>query len=352
MKSGLLCRALLALAMVAPTAASLATPPVAPETAWDWLERMLQAARNLHYEGTFVYQHGGDLETLRIIRGHGPSGEWQRLVSLSGPPREVVVAGAHTYWLTPSRQVAFADDYPGRFPLPSIIPRQRSLLENHYELSLLAEDRVAGIPARLIVIKPRDTWRFGYRLWLDPHTGIALRAALLDEKGHPIEQMIFTEFRPKSSDDSAAPILPDSASAFALLNAPVGQAALSGGPTAVSPPTASDDQPTDKPTDRSRWRIDPIPAGFSPVSQRRFIAPSGQPAEHLVFSDGLATISIFLERLEGEAPLLRGASRWGSMNAFGVVVAGYQALVVGEAPAATVRQIAVSIQRTPDASPP
>ena len=347
MKPGWFGRVLLALALAVPATAAQAAKPAGSETGWGWLERMLQAAHTLRYEGTFVYQHGQELETLRVVRSHGPNGDWQRLTSLSGPPREILVAGDHTYWLTPNHQVAFTEDYPRPFPLPAHLSRQRGQLERYYELQLLDEERVAGRQTRVVAIKPRDAWRFGYRLWLEPQTGMALRAALVDETGQTLEQMIFTEFQLKPADDLSPPPIPD-AGEFALLNAPVAVSKAAQGLKAPPLP-AHDDQAS---LADAAWRIEPIPAGFAPVSQRHFTAPSGRLAEHRVFSDGLATISVFLEQLEAEPPLLRGASRWGSMNAYGVVIAGYQALVVGEAPAATVREIASAIQRLPAANPP
>jgi sigma-E factor negative regulatory protein RseB len=99
--------------------------------------------------------------------------------------------------------------------------------------------------------------------------------------------------------------------------------------------------------------VEQLPEGFAEVSHNRFAEASGRhPTEHIVFADGLATISVFLERLEGESPLLQGSSQLGSMNAFGMVINGHQVLVVGEAPAATVQRIAASIQYQPEAGKP
>ncbi|MDV7393453.1 MucB/RseB C-terminal domain-containing protein, partial [Arthrospira platensis SPKY1] len=93
----------------------------------------------------------------------------------------------------------------------------------------------------------------------------------------------------------------------------------------------------------SAWRIVQLPEGFIKVLHNRFTkSPGHHPTEHIVFADGLATISVFLEELNGAPPLLQGGSQLGSMSAFGTVVEGHQILVVGEVPAATVRHIATS----------
>jgi sigma-E factor negative regulatory protein RseB len=201
---------------------------------------------------------------------------------------------------------------------------------------LLGEDRIAGLAARVIAIKPLDAWRYGYRIWLDQRHGIVLRSALLDDKGYPIEQLMFTDVQIKPRIDQ---------SVFA---SPVPR-------REASPETSHQDThpPAGEPVTRSAWRIVRLPKGFIKVLHNRFTkSPGHHPTEHLVFADGLATISVFLEQLDGAPPLLQGGSQFGSMSAFGIVVEGHQVLVVGEVPAATVQNIATSIQHDPEAGQP
>jgi sigma-E factor negative regulatory protein RseB len=335
-------RRLLYCAVVAALAAS--SPPVgraqpAAENVRHWLERMLDSTQNLNYEGTFIYVQGSHVEAMRIIHGGGPEGKRQRLFSLSGPPREIVVANNNVICLLPTQQATFAGGDYRRSPFPLSLPRELGRLESHYELQMLGEDRVAGLEAQVIAIKPRDAWRFGYRLWLDRRNGIALRSVLLDERGYPVEQLMFTDFQLKPRIDE---------SAFALPAQTPGGAAPDAGSNAPNPPI-----PAGEPVIQSAWQVGQLPEGFAKVSHHRFTEASGRhPTEHLVFADGLATISVFLERLEGDPPLLQGESQLGSMNAFGMVVSGHQVLVVGEAPAATVQRIAASIQYAPETGKP
>ncbi len=338
MKRRLLYCAILALAASTPPLTGR-TQPATTENARQWLERMLDSTQTLNYEGTFVYVQGPHMEAMRIIHGGGPEGERQRLFSLSGPPREIVVTNNGVVCLLPKQQAIFAGGGYRHSPFPLSIPREPGRLESHYELEILGEDRVAGLEAQVIAIKPRDAWRFGYRLWLDRRNGLALRSALLDERGYPVEQLMFTDLQLKPRiDDSAfeAPaLLPESAAPEAGSNAKSAQT------------------PSGVPVTQSAWRVEQLPEGFAEVSHNRFTEASGRhPTEHLVFADGLATISVFLEQLEGALPLLQGGSQLGSMNAFGAVVDGYQVLVVGEVPAATVQRIATSIQYVPEAVKP
>lgn len=333
----LYCAALTLAAGALPTAGW--TQPVV-EDARHWLERMLQSTRILSYEGTFIYVQGPHLEAMRIVNGGETEGrQRRRLVSLSGPPREILVANNNVIYLLPNQPTTLVGGEYSRSPFPLSIPRELGRLESHYVLEMVGEDRVAGLDAQVIAIKPRDMWRFGYRLWLDRRNGIVLRSALLDEKGYPVEQLMFTDLQIKPRIEDAAfasPALP-----------PTGAAAE------ASPNPNGADAPAGEQVARSAWRIDQLPEGFVKVSHNRFTkAPSRHPTEHLVFTDGLATISVFVEKLDGTPPLLQGGSQMGSMNAFGTVVNGHQILVVGEVPAATVQRIAVSIQPDPEAGKP
>lgn len=335
MKRRFLCCAVLALAAGSSPPIGR-TQPAATEDARYWLERMLDSARALNYEGTFIYVQGPHVEAMRIIHGGGePGGERQRLVSLNGPPREIVVVNNSVICLSPKRQSTFAGGDYRHTPFPLSISREPGRLERHYELQVLGEDRVAGLETQVIAIKPRDPWRFGYRLWLDRRNGLALRSALLDERGQPVEQLMFTDLQVKPRIDETAFASPGDSTAGADRN------------------PGEDISSSGEPVTQSAWRVEQLPDGFTKVSHNRFTEPSGRHStEHMVFADGLATISIFLERLEGAPPLLQGSSQLGSMNAFGTVIDGHQVLVVGEVPAATVQRIAASIRYVPEAGKP
>src|SRR5262249_17225455 len=60
------------------------------QEASEWLTQAAQAARALNYVGTLVYQHGGRIETSRVLHLSDATGEHEKLVNLDGPPREVV----------------------------------------------------------------------------------------------------------------------------------------------------------------------------------------------------------------------------------------------------------------------
>jgi sigma-E factor negative regulatory protein RseB len=332
MKRTLIYCAALALAVAGSWSSASGIPPDAA-SARQWLEKMIQATQTLNYEGVFIYVQGSHVEAMRIVHGGGPEGERQRLFALSGPNREIVVANNSVICRSADPQANAAGDHYPRSSFPVSIPSELGRLEGHYDFALLGEDRVAGLDTQIIAIQPRDHWRFGYRLWLDRNTGMVLRSTLLDEKGSPLEQLMFTDFQIKPQIDEAE------------FKAPAALPANPTGETTQATPG--------EPVTQSVWRVEQVPDGFVKVLHNRFAKTADRrQTEHLVFADGLATISVFLEKLDGAPAVLQGPSQLGSMNAFGTTVDGYQVLVVGEAPAATVERIAAAIHRADEVAQP
>jgi sigma-E factor negative regulatory protein RseB len=296
------------------------------EEAKRWLERMVQAARSLNYEGTFVYVQGQTLEAMHILHSGSQNGGKQRMSSLNGSVREVLVAGKKVTCLWSKQpQLAFtAEKFSNRSPFPISLPRELSELEDNYQFEILGEDRVAGLDTQIVTIRPRDKWRFGYNLWLERHSALVLRSALLNENGDIVEQLMFTNVQVNTAIDEE------------LLTTP----------TLSMLPLPAEDENREEIVTESNWLVSNLPAGFVQVMHDRFsrTAANKHPTEHIVFTDGLSTISVFVEALDGAKPFLLGASQIGAMNAFGAVIADHQVVVVGEVPLAAVQMVASSIQ--------
>lgn len=316
------------------------TPPVG---ARQWLERMIQAAHSLTYDGTFVYVQGQQLEAMRIIH-RGGDGQRQRMFSLNGSPREVVVKDDQVICRGPGHAPLPGLSGYRRSPFPAL-PRELDTLERYYRLEVQGEDRVVGRLTRIVTIQPRDQLRYGYRLWLEQDSGMLLRSALLDETGQPLEQLMFTNLELKPEVDAAL-LEPASPPAPAPSIPPTASSAEADKlPKANEPPPESKPVEPDKPLP-VEWTLSALPPGFSKVTHNRLEMHAGpHPAEHIVLTDGLATVSVFLEPLAGGKPLLTGPAHRGAMHAFGAVVDGHQVLVVGEVPVATAQQIAAAVQR-------
>jgi sigma-E factor negative regulatory protein RseB len=292
---------------------ALAAPLQAAVGAGDWLARIEPALRGLDYQGTLVHVAGGRMETVRLYHRRDGERERERLVALGGAPREVIRDGrqvmclgggtgplafeirAHGGW-SPALALSAAGDLPG------------------YRVQLAGRDRIAGHAAQRIDILATDRWRYGYRLWLERRTGLPLRVDLVDERGAAVEQVAFTELaigrRPRDEDLEPS-------TARGLVSLP---------PLAGTPEVTPD------------WRVPAPPPGFVLRSARR-----DADGLQLLYSDGLASVSVYVERAD---PRLRAAraTRQGAVHAHAFQVEGWHVLALGKVPAATVAHLARTVR--------
>ena len=294
------------------------------QEARSWLDRMNRAVEELNYEGTFVHVLGGTAETLHIIHRNQDGHIGERIVSLDGVGREIIRQADEVRCILPDKRVVLLENLKEYNPLASALPAYSADLEPHYDLRLYASARVANRPVQIMQIKPRDEFRYGYMLWLDKDTAMPLKSQLTDERGDIIEQILFTEIDLRDSiPDSDLKATIDT-NGFVWLRPPEAQAA---GATADVP-----------------WRATKVPGGFKlSVATQSSIAGSEYPVEHLVYSDGLATVSVFIEDPKTKADVREGFSNVGSTNAFSLTLRGRKVTAVGEVPRKTVRTIATSL---------
>ena len=296
----------------------------AGEEAEQWLMRMAEAMRVQAYEGTLVYEHGDRLDAMEIVHGYIDGEEYERLRVLNGEPFEIIRQGDRVTCVWPATRELRVDQRPGDLFAPRP-PRDLRSLPGQYRAQLGEETRVAGRGARVLRIHAGDRFRYGYRMWIDRRTGLLLRSDLLDVEGTVHERIMFTEIRPLSGVDRARfePSLEGQ------------QYRRHDGAPGASKRLAD-----------PAWAIGDLPPGFRLVSHRsEAMPPHGQAVQHSVFTDGLASVSVFVEPAETDAMPLRGLSRMGAIHAWGRTLEGHQITAVGEVPAATVRRIARSVHR-------
>jgi sigma-E factor negative regulatory protein RseB len=297
----------------------------AQDTARHWVDEMSSAMQSLDYDGTFVYLHNGKLEAMRIVHQAGEYGEIERLVSLTGSPREVLRDDrVVTCIMADSKSVTVGQRRP-RQPFP-VVPGDLDSLSRYYQLQELGEDRMAGYKSRVISITPRDSFRYGYRFWIDASNYMLLKSDLTDVDGKAIEQVMFTRLNVGGSIPVAAL-----------------QPSLTGDGYSWTRQGADSHAPAATPG-KPGWAVKRLPAGFELTDfQHKRMRKEGVSVEHMVFSDGLATMSVYVEKLKSDTDAFQGLSSMGAMNAFGAVVDGYQVTVVGEVPPATVQMVANSV---------
>jgi sigma-E factor negative regulatory protein RseB len=301
----------------------------AAESARQWLDDMSGALESLNYDGTFVYFHDNKLETMRIIHRVDEGGLRERLVSLTGSAREVLRDDKAVTCIMPDNKSVMVGQSRPRQPF-HVVPRDLDSLAANYTFEDAGEDRMAGYAARVIAIKPRDTLRYGYRFWIDQDSRMLLKSDLTGVDGMPIEQVMFTGLSIGSDipgDDLQPSLNGDGFAWHSQMNdRPV--------------PGYQDGIPG--------WRVRQLPTGFSLSNfQHKHMHDEQTDTEHMVFSDGLATVSVYVEDAGSVRLPLVGHSGMGAMNAYGVQLDDHQITVVGEVPATTVKMIATSLQRAP-----
>lgn len=287
------------------------------------LARMNEAVRVLDYEGRFVVQSGDRLDAMYIVHRVNNGSEHERVVSLSGNEREIIRSDEAVACLVPGSEahINVGRRANGRSysPLRGVSGDQ---LNRSYQIQTLEPGRVAGRSAHQLLIQPRDDLRYGYRLFVDKVSALPLRSVMFDEAGSVISQMMFVELRinqaitPIEHDVSALQL----ASAGPLKPVPHGR---------LTPPA---------------WAFTDLPPGFQlNVHRRRTVDNQLDQLEHFIFSDGLATVSVYVQRGTGE-DVMPGVSRLGTARAVGRALDGHEVFVVGEVPEKTLRWFANGIQ--------
>jgi sigma-E factor negative regulatory protein RseB len=288
------------------------------------INNMSDAVRNLNYDGVFIYQRGGQMNTLRLIHRANEDGELERLVSLTGSAREVIRNKDSVTCIFPDDQAVVVEKSRPRELLSSQLPESIDQLVNNYHFSILGEDRVAGRLTWVVSIKPKDAYRYGYSFWIDQQNNFLLKSELKNRTGLLLEQIMFTqlEILEVVSDEMLKPSI--NGAGFTWYN------------------NSKEKKHTDKET--GEWKVGWMPDGFVKNNHEMYpMVDSKRPVDHMVYSDGLAMVSIFIEKMDARLGMSAGFSKMGGVNTYAKVANGYQVTAVGEVPQATVQRMANSV---------
>jgi sigma-E factor negative regulatory protein RseB len=309
-----------------------------------WLERMSRSLAERNYDMRFVHLVGGHAENMRIIHRVLNGSVAERLVSLDGSGREVIRNATEVVCYLPDRRTVLVDRRTGSSPLLGAVPEYNQSLEANYALADRGVTRILNRPARVIVVAPRDQFRYGYRLWLDVATAMPLKSQLCDGSGRVIEQVVLSELSTPAKIDDSLLKTSIAAEGFRWIR----------------------QQGERQPQVRSLgWVVINPPQGFRlTVTQLQSIG-GGSPVRHLVLSDGLASVSVFIEPQDPAVAQVgtadgRGSSspvdgvgqlaQLGASLAFSTQMQEHRITAVGEVPESTLRAIAAAVQREPDQS--
>lgn len=308
--------ALLALAM----APALAADPDGRSR----LARMAEAMRSVPYEGTFVYSSGDRAETMRVVHGVIDGESREHVSALNGDALELYRHGDAVVCILPTEDRVVVGHQP-RGALPGARARSLADVDEYYRIEPAGSDRIAGREADEIRVEPVDEYRHGFRFWIDRERGFLLRSDLVTADGGIPERLLFTQIE-------------------ALEGVSAERFDYRDHPQARGIDLAANSAGRDRPArGGSRVSVDPaLPPGFELVDVSR--SPGPPAREHAIYSDGLSTVSLFIERAVGGAPLADFAPRdRGALRVRAARVDGARVVVMGAVPAATLDYIVASL---------
>ncbi len=300
-----------------------------------WLAKMIKAEHSVSYQGTLIYRYSDEMVAMNIVRTQSDNGMLEHLTSLNGTPGEVVRNPHQVTCLLPNVPMPLVyDNLKIKKGAVEMLQHRIDEIEQYYQLSLAEVTPVAGRMSQKVVIKPRDKYRYGYQFWIDQQSGLLLKLEHLAADGRIMEQMIY------SNVDIYSEALPPEVRELHAIKPVDGNSVAQ-----LSSPQVKNDG-------ANNWTVKYIPNGFALADyQRRNNAQQNNeyqmPFEHIVFSDGLASVSVFIEK-QGKSGPFNGVSQRGAMNAYIASVDDYQVVVVGEVPLETLELIGESVRHSPE----
>ena len=292
------------------------------------LVKMKQAQYELNYQGTFVFKHGEKLDAMQIMHGHVDGKVKQRIVSLNDVAREVIRDGELVKCIWPKKRLVVVGPTSSYNGMPTIVPKDLSNVSDVYQIHSTDFNQIAGKTCQLVSITPTDSYRYGYEFCIQPQTGMLLRSKIIDTKKNKVlEEMLFTEVNYMSSSEA---LIFDSK--YDLSNFKWKKSFV------------SEFKSIHKDISPQRLKISQLPQDFvlMDTSQRK-IKMSAKPVRHMVFSDSIASVSIFISESGGKDRLKTRLTGRGAINAFTKSNERYKITVLGEVPSETVELIGASV---------
>ncbi|MBI3528540.1 MAG: MucB/RseB C-terminal domain-containing protein [Betaproteobacteria bacterium] len=301
-----------------------AADPLQQSEALALLQKIADAARELNYTGTSVYQRGDQVETSRIVHFVDGENEYTKVETLDGPRREVICNNDEVLRYYPDAKIVRSDKRDARRTFPALLPEQLSSLTEYYEIRKGESERIAGLDSQALVLDPKDGMRYGHKFWADINSGLLLKARMLSERHNVVEQIRFTQVV-IGSGVTREMVQPSFNIRFPewrldrFANSTISEV-------------------------ESGWTVKNSPAGFRKILEmRRTKQGNSVLVTHMVYSDGLAAVSVFIEPAATRHRINEGLSQQGATNIYTRIVDDQVVTVLGEAPAATVIQIADSV---------
>lgn len=288
-------------------------------SALEWLQRAASAAKEQNYSGIYVYHHGDQVEVLRVLHRNDGRREQEKTEVMDGTLRHFLRVNNDVYChLADGKQVRLERNASRRF-FPAFLPARAAGLAELYEIRLAGVERVAGRSCQVVTLEPRDGYRHAFQLWLDSSTGLPLKSRIVNSDGDVVSMFVFSEVQIGRPPDLGL-FRND------LAGKQVQQVSLG---RRIELP----------------WSVTP-PPGFERVQEAvRTLPGRNTPVTHLVFSDGLSVLSMFIEPADPGVPSLQGLSAEGAIGVYARTLDGHTITTVGEVPNLALIETGNSVRR-------
>lgn len=295
-----------------------------------WLSRIHAATKKRSFFGTFVVSTGATIASARIEHYCDGTNQFERIEPLDGHRRQVLRHNDLVTSLWPQQQVALIETRQSMSQFPALLSAGVGRIVDRYRVRPLGEGRVAGHEAHVLLLSPKDGFRFGYRLWAEKDSGLLLRAEVLDEREGVLEASAFSDVtigvKPRPEQ---------------VLKAMKGLEGWRIERTVL--------EPTDLQSEG--WELHALPPGFLLVStvRRSMATDAAAPPGVLqsIYSDGLTHVSIFIEPFVSTLHQRETMTSVGATQTMTHRLGEWWITVIGDVPAATLRGFVLGLERRP-----
>jgi sigma-E factor negative regulatory protein RseB len=291
-----------------------------------WLQRSVLASRQASYEGTYAHTNGDRTSTVRVTHLNSLGEEYERIEPLDGAnPMELVRRNDEMYCKFPAKTVRLDPRITNRF-FPAILVAGAETIAISYDVKLGKTEQVLGFECQWIRLEPHDNLRFSQRLCAEVESGLILRAKVMNEQQQVIEQYTFTELK---------------------LNSQMGRTDLKNVFRARAKQWVADGQPRDDAASaETGWAVRRVPPGFQKIAElKRTLPARSDPVAQIVLTDGVASMSVFVETHVGPQKPTEMFSEDGTTSFFARPIGDMLISVLGEVPLATAQLAARSVSR-------
>ena len=292
---------------------------------FDWLMKISKAAADVNFIGTLVYTNNGEIKTMEVARRIQGGLMQERIYSLDGEPREIIRSEDKVWCYIPDQNMVVHDfRQVTKSGFPRILPDDLDQLRQNYGFEEGEDARIADRVAIQIKVTANDSWRYGYTLWVDKHSGLLLRSDLVSQGGEIVEQYLFADIE---------------------INGVITDAQLAPVSNADELRLFGNSEPMPESFESSEWSVTELPDGYRLNNHIRRMSPMGKgEIEHFVYSDGLSSLSVFIKKTSQSQGEMTGLSRMGAVHAYRTRIGNHLVTVMGEVPAETVKAVARGVQ--------